>query len=46
MAKEAVAVIATTIINIGLTIPAVTAACHITKAPTIPNCRPIWRWTA
>ena len=36
MAKEAMAVIATIIIKIGLTIPAETAACPKTKAPTIP----------
>ena len=41
MAKEAVPVMATTIIKIGLTIPALTAACPITKAPTIPIVGPI-----
>ncbi len=39
MAKEAIPVIATTIIKIGLTIPALTAACPKTKAPTMPNGR-------
>lgn len=39
MAKEEMAVIATIIIKIGLTIPALTAACPKTKAPTIPNSR-------
>lgn len=38
MAKDAMAVIATIIIKIGLTIPALTAACPKTNAPTIPNC--------
>ena len=41
MAKEAIPVIATTIIKIGLTIPALTAACPKTKAPTIPIVGPI-----
>ena len=36
IAKEAIPVIATMIIKIGLTIPALTAACPKTKAPTIP----------
>ena len=37
MAKDAIPVIATIIINIGLTIPADTAAWPKTKAPTIPD---------
>lgn len=44
IAKEEIPVIATIIINIGLTIPAETAACPNTKAPTIPNCWTDWRW--
>ena len=36
MEKEAMAVIAMMIIRIGLTILALTAACPMTKAPTIP----------
>ena len=41
MAKEAIAVIATIIIKIGLTIFALTAACPKTNAPTIPIVGPI-----
>ena len=39
--KDAIPVIATIIINIGLTIPALTAACPSTSAPTIPIVDPI-----
>lgn len=39
IAKEEIPVIATTIIKIELTIPASTAACPNTKAPTMPNSR-------
>lgn len=39
IAKEAIPVIATIIIKIGLTIPALTAACPKTNAPTIPDSR-------
>ena len=45
MAKEAIPVIATIIIKIGLTIPALTAACPKTKAPTIPMVGPIGEGT-
>ena len=36
MVKDDIAVMATIIIKIGLTIPALTAASPITSAPTIP----------
>lgn len=39
IAKDAIPVIATMIIRIGLTIPALTAAWPKTRAPTIPNSR-------
>lgn len=39
IAKEEIPVMATIIIKIGLTIPALTAACPKTKAPTIPDSR-------
>ncbi len=41
--KDAIPVIATTMIKIGLTILALTAACPKTKAPTIPIVGPIGR---
>ena len=41
MAKELIPVIATIMINIGLTIPALTAAWPRTMAPTIPRVGPI-----
>lgn len=41
MEKDAIPVIATIIINMGLTIPALTAACPSTSAPTIPIVDPI-----
>ncbi len=40
--KDEIPVIATTIIKIGLTIPALTAASPKTNAPTIPNSRSNW----
>lgn len=43
IAKEQIPVSATIIIKIGLTIPAETAACPNTKAPTIPYSRSNWR---
>lgn len=45
MAKDAIPVIATTMIKIGLTILALTAACPKTKAPTIPIVGPIGEGT-
>ena len=45
MAKDAIPVIATTMIKIGLTISALTAACPKTKAPTIPIVGPIGEGT-
>ena len=45
IAKEAIPVIATIIIRIGLTIPALTAACPNTNAPTIPIVGPIGEGT-
>ena len=45
MANDAIPVIATTIIKIGLTILAETAACPSTKAPTIPIVGPIGEGT-
>jgi len=37
---------ATIIINIGLTMPALTAACPKTSAPTIPYSRAYRRWNS
>ena len=45
IAKEEIPVIATTIIRIGLTIPALTAASPKIKAPTIPIVEPIGEGT-
>ena len=46
IAKEAIPVMATIIINIGLTMPALTAACPKTSAPTIPYSRAYRRWNS